>query len=300
MKEIQIEISHICPLNCIHCSSKDLRLGKISSGITIQSLERFISQIPGDKQVNLTGGEPLSYPTLLELCQTIHEIPQTRIGLFTCGVYEKERKLLPVSIFDAQILHASGVEDCYISVYGKEKNAHNYFTRKPSFDLTCESIQNLQAAGIQTHAHIVLSRQTVDELHDLLCFICTLGMKSVRVLRLVKHGSAEDNWELIGTDIDIQESTIRYLIANQDNFGINVSVSGFPSIIPCRPIKNAIGCQRAISLLYVTFSGEIYPCACAKGNHGMELGSLDYSEQAIAKLKEYEDISYYPTCINAL
>ena len=297
--EIQVEISRNCPLNCIHCSSKELRARSEKRKFYNKDLVQLINYIEEDKQIFFTGGEPLCYSGLQTLCKEIGSIPNTSIGLFTCGILEKNGRLFAINHQFAEKLRSIGIRKCYLSIYGVDASSHNSISNEPSYDLTCESIKVLNAAGISTNAHVVLMKNTVEHFDKIVESISSMGIDSVRVLRLAKVGSAIDNWDLIGVNSSIQKQTVEHIIDTSRQQNKNVSISGFPELVPCRLALDAVGCQRGKKVLYITYEGDVFPCACTKGNANMCLGNLKHMHTILSRMNEYKCVSHFPTCINS-
>ena len=128
MREIQVEITNQCPLNCVLCSSKELRMCTERGKVTLQNLTELITRIPGQKRVFLTGGEPLSCYDLEEICGQLSVLPDVELGLYTCGVREKDGQLYSVDEVFAKKLFDQGIRECYLSLYGYDANSHIRFS----------------------------------------------------------------------------------------------------------------------------------------------------------------------------
>lgn len=298
MTEIQIEITNKCPSKCIHCSSKGLRAGSEPSGISINNVKKLIECIPGQKQIYLTGGEPLCYEEMDRFCEMVSQCKDASVGLYTCGLISQNGTVKAIDKARARKLKRLGINRCYFSLYGKDAQSHNFVTGINSFDDTCESIRNIQEAGISACAHVVLTKIAYEQIEDIIFLASKLHMESVRLLRLVKAGSAVDHWEQIGLDTEDQEKRIIETMKTPNNSKMSITISGFPHIFPCRDIPCSVGCQRGINLLYVTYSGDIFPCACVKNRSNQKIGNINDRELAIEKIKPHNNVSYYPTCLN--
>lgn len=298
-REIQVEITNECPNDCLHCSSFDLRMLPHPNPVNCQKLESFVRRVPGKKIVILTGGEPLCSESLIDICTSLHKIPDTRIGLFTCGIPKKDGVLDYVDSSYAMELFTRGVSECYVSLYGNNAEIHNKITNADTFSLTCKSIKSFVGAGIRTHAHIVITRQTIGHLSEVVKFAADLGMESVRLLHLVKVGSAVSHWNQIGVDVNDQiQEIIRVLSEWQTQSRIRVSLSGFPQLLPCRPVDGALGCQRGSGVIYISYDGLVFPCACAKADDSEVLGVIDSIETVISNLGKYDSIRCFNDCLN--
>lgn len=297
-REIQVEITNQCHLNCIHCSSKNLRALPPHDKLFSQQLIQFLTKMGGNNHVYLTGGDPLCLKSLPELCNSLSAIKDLELGLFTNGIVTDNSSFKSISIEYAHDLCNMGIKDCYISLYGPNAPMHNCITNADTFDLTCASIKNLASSGIETNAHIVLSKISISKLIDTIQLAERLGMKSARILHLVKTGNAVDNWDSIGLHAYEQENKILEILNAYTPNSFKVTISGYPHISPCRPIEDAIGCQRGINLLYITYDGAIYPCACTKSNENFRIGFIQDIDHAITELQKYNKVNYFDECAN--
>lgn len=288
-REIQIEISKQCPLNCVHCSSLELRLEESMQKFDDQMLLSFFEMLSESVHVYYTGGEPLLYNGLEDLCKQTKKIRATNVGLYTCGVKRDNKKLIPLSYEDAERLAIAGVSDCYISIYSNDPKKHNFITNANTLDITCESVNHLIEAGIVVKAHIVLVNESINSLYDTIEFVKKKGFSAARILGLSKIGNAHKHWQKIGIDYNRQKTLIRDFISNYPKNKFEVSVSGFPELFPCRPSADAKGCQRGSKVLYITYTGEVYPCACTKNMSNYKIGSLNNLTQLIKHLKDYDN-----------
>jgi len=65
MKELTIEITNYCSLNCLHCSTKANTQGEIF--FSVNQINNYLNQFPDFKKVRLSGGEPFEHPDLVEI-----------------------------------------------------------------------------------------------------------------------------------------------------------------------------------------------------------------------------------------
>lgn len=68
--ELQFEIETACLLDCIHCSSTNSRL-LAKRQYSDEDILRLLDLYTGETRVILTGGEPLLYKHIFELCKQI-------------------------------------------------------------------------------------------------------------------------------------------------------------------------------------------------------------------------------------
>lgn len=299
--EIQVEIENECFLNCKHCSSIEMRQ-KEKKELNYLELYEFLKLFTGPTYLYLTGGEPLLDTNIIQKIDEIYSLlPNINIGIYTCGVIRGDNGFVSISPDIAKSMKESGLKECYISLYHYKSKYHDYITNvEGSFDITKSSINNLLNVGINVKIHLVVNKYNISELHETIKGIMRLGVGEVRMLRIVKSGSAEINWADIGVPYNIQNEAIRRILKDKNSFEKYISVSGYPEIFQCRPFKEAIKCQSGINVLYVTNEGEVYPCACVKNNNEYTIGNI----RDITKIKKYITksyaLGYYEECLNSI
>ena len=262
--ELQFEIENMCLLDCIHCSSLDMRRrGK--RGYTDEDVIKFISLFPSAVHIYFTGGEPLMYENLLDLCTKIVQSKENvEIGLYTTGNCIDGG---PISESIANSMYCAGIKDCFFSIYSDDKDEHDEWTATlGSFANTIESVKSLISSGITPKAHLVLNQFNRNDIRKVIEFCGSLGMNEVRILKLTESGNAQEHWDTIGIPVEEQDELIRQLILEKDNYSTKLTFSGFPELHPCRSQENAVGCQAGTNLLYIDAEGDVFPCACTKRN----------------------------------
>lgn len=208
--EIQIEIENRCYLDCMHCSSFSMRNAS-DVDFFDDELLKFFQLFDGPLHVYFTGGEPLVNQKLLTYIDHVKTTnSQNKAGIFTCGILEGN---LPIDKIYASTLRKSGLDDCYVSLYHYDPEKHDTITNLPgSFKITMQSIQNLIDSGIEVKSHLVINRLNHQEIDKIIRYIFNLGVKHVRLLRIVKIGAAEDNWHILGMSYAEQNAQIQNLI----------------------------------------------------------------------------------------
>ena len=156
MWELQFEIETSCSLNCVHCSSLEMRKQEIRS-YTDDDLLNFVKLFKSSLHIYFTGGEPINYSRLSILCNEIQKNAyNAKIGIYSTGNHSKQ---IYINEDLAKELKKSGVVDCYFSIYSDIEEEHDEWTgMKGSFINTIASINSIKKVGIIPKAHIVLTR----------------------------------------------------------------------------------------------------------------------------------------------
>lgn len=291
--EIQIEIENRCWLDCLHCSSLLMR-NSSQEGFSNEEISAFLRLFDSPVHLYFSGGEPLMNPNLLSFVCLVKNINiNNQIGIFTCGMLEGNN---PIEHDLAYNLRKSGLDDCYVSLYHCNPETHDKITNHPgSFNILRHSIQSLIKNGIEVKSHLVVNRLNYKDLEEIIYNIFNMGVKEVRILRIVKTGSAVKNWRQIGVSYSEQNLVIRRIIERLDSFPGRITISGFPTEIACRPSSTAVKCQAGTNLLYVTSEKRIYPCACTKNNDAFYIADIS----DISKIRSYLSDNQFSICNDA-
>lgn len=272
--ELHFEIENKCLLKCRHCSSYAQASGT-NKKYSTQDMIRFLNLFyMDDKEVFLTGGEPLLHPAIRDIVGDIKKHTcNTRIGLFTSGIVEDGGKLTSISDSFAHDLSGLGVECCYLSVYSNEPQGHDWMTGVAgSFGLTQQSIRIMRNNGIDVRFNTVVTSGNANCILQIIELAEEWNVSEVRLLKLICHGRASVSWN----EIEIDEQQYRDIAKKVMDVKTNVkiTVSGMEDIIPCRKFCRVGECPAGEKLWYVTYKGEVFPCASVKNNHLFCVGNI--------------------------
>ncbi len=181
LKELKIELTHKCNLNCLHCSSDASSSNFLEIGVKdcFRILKEAISM--GVEQVAFSGGEPFLWDGLDEAIN-IAKIGGLDVSIYTSGnVDEISSKLLKINKI--------GVKKCVFSIFGKSASLHERITRvSGSFDITIDAIKIAEEIGLTTELHFVPFSNNYHELEDIAILGKNLGISCISVLRFVPQG----------------------------------------------------------------------------------------------------------------
>ncbi len=264
--ELCLEITDICPLNCLHCSgncspnsSNVIRLDRIK-----QILLEFKSL--GGKILEISGGEPLSHPSLIEIVESARA-NQLETILYTSGNVSKSNLLTPIDSKFANDLKKAGLNKVVFSLQGAFSNTHETLTQvKGSHGNVLKSIQKMKTAGFWVGVHFVPTKVNYREI-SLLHELCErLLIDQLGVLRFVSQGRGfenEESLQLSANDFQIfrnllqKESTKRSYTAFRIGRPIDFRFKLNPS---CTKEK----CDAGLSRCLIAADGRVVPCPAFK------------------------------------
>lgn len=293
--EIHFELENRCLLMCRHCSS-DASLVGIEFDYSIEKMIDFLSGISEGKIVFFTGGEPLLNKDFENILMLIKKrVNKISVGIFTSGVMNINGKMHAVSKDQANRLAELGLRICYFSVYSHDEKAHDWMTQTlGSYNITRESIENMQNAGIEVRFNTVITKMNKDCIEKIIQLAHFWDVAEVRLLKLIKHGRARFCWNEIGVSEEEYRSTIKGVLNKK--YAVKISASSAVDMIACRPVENAIACQAGSELLYVTFNGDIYPCASVKNNTMFRIGNIKEKKTWVQYLADEKIHRENPLC----
>ena len=162
---------------------------------------------------------------------------------------------------------------CYLSVYSSRKEEHDWMTNcTGSFTMTECSARNMIKAGIEIRFNSVVMSKNADEIPELIRMAEEWGASEVRLLKLIPQGRAEGCWDEIGVTEEQYRAVVRDILKKE--YPVRITASGAVDILPCRASSTDCRCPAGSSLWYVTYQGDVYPCASVKNRADYRIGNI--------------------------
>jgi MoaA/NifB/PqqE/SkfB family radical SAM enzyme len=235
---MQIQPNYTCNFHCTHCSVSSFRKQKRRI-MTTDDIKNLCDQADeyGLAQIDLTGGEPLTFNNLEQIL--------TAIGTarFYLAVASNGWLITPEK---ARWLKAMGVDRILLSFDSLNEEQHDKFRNKPgSYKKTIAAIDNIKNAGLDLITTSVITHQRAksDELRDFLKFISDKGAR-IEALPPKLVGEWEGRYDLLLTEDDFKflRETYNMRFHTSPHFGINM------------------GCVAVKKIITVTAFGDVMPC----------------------------------------
>jgi MoaA/NifB/PqqE/SkfB family radical SAM enzyme len=121
-------------------------------------------------------------------------------------------------------------------------------------------------------------------------FLRNSGVSEIRLLRLINHGVAKENWDDIGLSKDEQLEVIKRIKTTLDS---KITLGGFLELKPCQYLTSERKCLAGKNKLYIDNKGDIYPCGAIKSNIMARIGNInnDFDSHSYDK-KIYSCMAY--------
>jgi PqqA peptide cyclase len=266
------ELTYACSLRCAYCSNPVVRSagGPPLSGADWQSLLVQAEEL-GVVQVHFTGGEPLLSADLEQLVAQAHELG-VYSTLVTSGVpLEKER---------LKALYGAGLEHVQLSLQGLDGSTARTLCGVDQVAQKLRVAAWVTELGLPLTLNVVLTRQTIDQIEELIRLAEQLGAHRLELANAQYLGWALLNREqLLPSEAAIATAREVVLRARERLNGVLDIVFVLPDYHAERPRACMDG--WAERYLVVTPDGLLLPCHAAH-----TLPELDFDDVRSAPLAE--------------
>lgn len=265
LKELKIEVTQKCPLNCIHCSS-EANITKTAE-LSYNIVSRLIKEAAdiGVQEITFSGGEPLIWPYISSMIDHCNSFKMRPV------VYTSGNPIIDgSSLINLQEL--SKVSKVTISIFGSTANSHEAITRiRGSFEKSICAIKAISSSFTSVGIHFVAMKPNWMEIEAVVKLANALSVDSVSVLRFVPHGrgSMVDYYNLSKTELKSLRNSIIKLREKSKAY----IRTGSPFNILL--LNRNVLCTAGIDRLIIDPNGKIYPCDAFKNiNFKGNLGSI--------------------------
>jgi uncharacterized protein len=292
-----------CNSRCIYCQANSVTDGNSVKNMSIKTALqfcKFVSGLPYSRiKVEFQGGEPTLRLSIIQLIvELLNRIPDKEISFVICT------NLLDI---DSDFVHFVTKHSINISTsLDGEKAIHDF--QRPSIkgfsshDSVIRNITLLRNAGVFPSALMTLTKESIDQLTNVIRYYVSLGFQSVFIRPLNHFGRAASNNEIQipdGAFLKAYKSALDYLI--QTNLESPPIKDEYTSILLRKiltPYSDGFTdlqnpCAYGSMCLLVNYDGNIYPCDEARmlaemGDASWKISNV-FEKNAMAKLEEYKE-----------
>ncbi len=248
-------VTDLCNSHCIMCPQPPQDEDAVSQDF----LDQFIDCLPDNvTSLGITGGEPTMVGD--RLLHTLHRLalksPDCQIQVLSNARRLKDLKF-------AKAIADCGLKNLFfgVPIYSSVPEVHDFIVQsKGAFAETCKGVANLERLGIPVEIRIVLHRQVVSGLRDLMhwlffnmpyvCHVALMGMENM--------GYVKKNWDALWiSPKDYQEElfeSVQYLLLR----GMNVSIFNLPRCLLDKRLWQFA--RDSISDFKVSYADECSKC----------------------------------------
>ena len=260
------ELTHRCPLQCPYCSNP-LELERAGNELTTDEWRRVIAEAAemGVLQIHFSGGEPTARRDLTELVKHATEVGLYS-NLITAGV------LLDAARLEALV--GAGLEHVQLSFQDSEAaGADRIGGYRGGHAKKLEVAKLVRAAGLPLTLNLVVHRQNLPHLEDLLDMAVALDAQRVEIAHVQYYGWALKNRAaLMPSRAQLDEATETVEAARRRLKGVLVIDYVVPDYYARRPKSCMGGWGR--QFLNISPSGKVLPCHAAETIAGFTFDSV--------------------------
>jgi radical SAM protein with 4Fe4S-binding SPASM domain len=277
LKEVCLELTDICPLNCLHCSGG---CGSNSwNMLPLHQIKKVIDEFSsmGGEILEISGGEPLVHPCLPQIigCASKNNLETI---LYTSGNrWDAGRKIVALDINLTKKLRACGLEKVIFNLQGATPNVHDAITQvKGSFDNAVQGMKVVKSLGLWVGVHFVPMKLNYKEFRNIHRLCQDLEVDELGVLRFVPQGRGQINREMLGLSKSEFEEFNRILIElTSKSMNSNIRVgrpADFRFLFDPYFMKSK--CDAGISRCLIAPNGRVVPCPAFKQNEKYVAGNV--------------------------
>jgi pyrroloquinoline quinone biosynthesis protein E len=250
------ELSYKCPLHCPYCSNpleigSDHYRGELSTEEWARVLREARSL--GVLQLGLTGGEPLVRKDLEQIVAVSREL-----GLYSTLV----TSAIPLTLARLTSLRDCGLDHVQISIQDVDRENSDRLAGLTSFDRKLEAAAWVRELDLPLTMNVVLHRQNLDHISELLELCHQLGAGRVELANTQYYGWAlENRAALLPTREQLAraEEAVEHFRARSDvTMGILYVIPDYYEDLP----KPCVG-GWASRMILIAPNGDVLPCHAA-------------------------------------
>ncbi len=259
------EVTHRCPLHCVYCSNP-LELAATKAELSTEEWTSVFQQSGqlGMLHAHFTGGEPLARPDLTELIAAAHAAG-LYTNLITSGIGLNEQRL--------QTLVSAGLDHIQISFQDSREDTANWIAGAKAHAHKIELSRAIKKHKIAFTVNLVVHRQNLDHLEEMIAFIEQLSPERVEIAHTQYYGWALANRAaLLPTHAQL-EKAVAIVAAAEKRLSGRIRLD---SVVPDYYAKYPKACMGGWGrrLMLINPSGKVLPCHAAEVLPGLSFENV--------------------------
>lgn len=289
LKSLFIEMTLNCNEHCLHCGSNCGDMPAVDALTDYEIIECMIKLKDSLKKakkplpfINVTGGEPLLRPHMVELMKTIHALGY-KWGMTSNGT------LITKEV--AFALKDAGMYSVGLSLDGL-KDTHNWFRNAPfAYDKAIEAFHYLTEARIDNvMITTVVHKRNIEELDAIYELMKEIDCRQWRVINVEPIGRALTNPDLMLESKDYQY--ILNFIANHQNdpkMNVIYSCNHYVGLELERKVRPwYFQCRAGVSVASIQYNGDISACLDIERRKELIFGNIRENDLYETWLNRFE------------
>jgi len=259
------EITHRCPLHCVYCSNP-MQLASTDSELSTGEWKDAFEQCGklGMLHAHFTGGEPLARADLAELISAARGAG-LYTNLITSGIGLNAQRL--------QRLVDSGLDHIQISFQDSQEDAANWIAGAKAHAHKIELSRAIRKHKIAFTVNLVVHRQNLDHLEEMIAFIEQLNPDRVEIAHTQYYGWALTNRAALLPTPEQVEKAVATVAAAEKRLAGRIRID---SVVPDYYAKFPKACMGGWGrkLMLITPSGKVLPCHAAEVLPGLSFENV--------------------------
>jgi PqqA peptide cyclase len=284
------EVTHRCPLHCVYCSNP-LELAATQSELSTAEWTSVFQQCGklGMLHAHFTGGEPLARPDLTELIAAARAAG-LYTNLITSGLGLNEQRL--------QTLVAAGLDHIQISFQDSREAAANWIAGAKAHAHKIELSHAIRRHKIAFTVNLVVHRQNLDHLEEMIAFIEQLNPERVEIAHAQYYGWALANRAALMPTHAQLEKAVAIVADAEKRLAGRIRID---SVVPDYYAKYPKACMGGWGrrLMLINPAGKVLPCHAAEVLPGMSFENvrektLDWIWQESSSFRKFRGEEWMP------
>jgi pyrroloquinoline quinone biosynthesis protein E len=259
------EVTHRCPLHCVYCSNP-MQLAGTQSELSTAEWTSVLQQAGklGTLHAHFTGGEPLARTDLIELIAAARAAG-LYTNLITSGIGLNEQRLK--SLVDA------GLDHIQISFQDSREGSANWIAGAKAHAHKIELSREIRKHKIAFTVNLVVHRQNLDHLEEMIVFIEQLNPERVEIAHTQYYGWALANREALMPTRAQLEKAVAIIAEAEKRLAGKIRID---SVVPDYYAKYPKACMGGWGrrLMLINPSGKVLPCHAAEVLPGLSFENV--------------------------
>jgi pyrroloquinoline quinone biosynthesis protein E len=249
------EVTHRCPLHCVYCSNP-LQLAGAQAELSTEEWTSVFQQSGklGMLHAHFTGGEPLARVDLTELISAARAAG-LYTNLITSGMGLNQPRL--------QALVAAGLDHIQVSFQDSREGAANWIAGAKAHAHKIELARAIRRQKIAFTVNLVVHRQNLDHLEEMIAFIEQLNPERVEIAHTQYYGWALANRAALMPTRAQLEKAVAIVAEAEKRLAGRIRID---SVVPDYYAKYPKACMGGWGrrLMLINPAGKVLPCHAAE------------------------------------
>jgi pyrroloquinoline quinone biosynthesis protein E len=259
------ELTHRCPLHCVYCSNP-LEMQARTNELSSETWTRVFKEAAatGVLQADLTGGEPLARPDIVELVRAARSAG-LYVNLITSGLPLDEAKLAA--------LVAAGLDHMQLSFQGAQEETANEISGTKSHAQKLRVLDWLRQYRVAVTLNFVIHRRNIDQLAEMLAIAESSCATRLEFANVQYYGWAFANRENLLPTREQLDQSLTFIKREQERLQGRIRIE---YVVPDYYAKYPKPCMGGWGrkLMLITPSGDALPCHAAQVIPGLSFENV--------------------------